>query len=444
MITMLFRCLASTSFAGIAPLLLIFCFMRPAIAQDLAGMWQGKINNSQYVLKVSRSPGGGYRGAWYILGPERPGSPASGDTASAIIVNGRDVKFTLDQTLDNFTGTISPDGNAIAGNWLCCWGPQKPQPLTLMRATAKTAWVVDPSPHRIRFVSVEKGVSLEVLDWGGSGPPMVFLAGLGNTAHVFDDFAPKFTAHHHVYGITRRGFGASSVPPAAIENYDADRLGDDILAVMAALKIERPVLAGHSISGEELSSIGTRHPEKLSGLIYLDAITSSRAYYAEGTDTYEVDLAMLRRAIDRFPPSGDRVSDARSAIEELLVLMPKVEQRLKSLHDELPNLADDPGSPWSPQQQAVHAIGKGERKYAAVKLPILVITPSPPACGSNCDSPAAKKYQMLVESFVNAFQTGNPDAHIVRLPHAAHQVWRSNAPDVEREANAFMDSLRKQ
>src|SRR5580692_8396349 len=80
----------------------------------------------------------------------------------------------------------------------------------------------DPSPHTTRFVTVDNGVRLEVLDWGGSGRPMILLAGGGNTAHVFDDFAPKLTAHSHVYGITRRGFGASGYANA--ENV-GDRLG---------------------------------------------------------------------------------------------------------------------------------------------------------------------------------------------------------------------------
>ena len=65
----------------------------------------------------------------------------------------------------------------------------------------------DSSPHVTRFVSVD--VRFEVLDWGGSGRPIVLLAGCGNTAHVFDDFAPKLRARNHMYGITRRGFGAS-------------------------------------------------------------------------------------------------------------------------------------------------------------------------------------------------------------------------------------------
>ena len=66
------------------------------------------------------------------------------------------------------------------------------------------------TPHKVQMVTVEPGVQLEVLDWGGSGKPLIFLAGAGDTAHRFDGFAPQFTGQHHVYGITRRATGASS------------------------------------------------------------------------------------------------------------------------------------------------------------------------------------------------------------------------------------------
>ena len=46
----------------------------------------------------------------------------------------------------------------------------------------------------VSMVTVERDVSLEVVDWGGQGRPIVLLAGLGNTAHVFDEFAPRLTA----------------------------------------------------------------------------------------------------------------------------------------------------------------------------------------------------------------------------------------------------------
>jgi non-heme chloroperoxidase len=109
------------------------------------------------------------------------------------------------------------------------------------------AWK-DPSRHITQFVTVEKGVRLEVLDWGGSGRPLVLLAGGGDTAHIFDDFAPKLTPSFHVYGITRRGFGQSGF---SREGWGADRLGDDVLTVLDSLELERPVLVGHSLGGEE-------------------------------------------------------------------------------------------------------------------------------------------------------------------------------------------------
>jgi hypothetical protein len=39
-----------------------------------------------------------------------------------------------------------------------------------------------------RFVAVN-GARLEYLDWGGDGASLVFLAGLGGTAYVFNDLA---------------------------------------------------------------------------------------------------------------------------------------------------------------------------------------------------------------------------------------------------------------
>lgn len=125
----------------------------------------------------------------------------------------------------------------------------------------------DTSPHTVRFVTVERNIRLEVLDWGGPGQPIVLLAGGGNTAHVFDDFAPKLAVDFHVYGITRRGFGASQF--SAIKN--VDRLGKDVFAVLDSLKIEKPVLAGHSIAGAELSLVARISPQRIKALIYLEA-----------------------------------------------------------------------------------------------------------------------------------------------------------------------------
>ncbi len=179
----------------------------------------------------------------------------------------------------------------------------------------------DPSHHTSKMVSVDRDVQVEVLDWGGVGRPIILLAGMGNTAHIWDDFAPKLTSAHHVYAITRRGYGISSAPLAG---YSADRLGDDVLAVMDALKIERPVLIGHSLGGEELSSIGSRHPERISALIYLEA-GYSYAYYDSAHDDYNVDLAVLRRELDSLAGNPSDPKRMEPAEADLPVLQKDLE-----------------------------------------------------------------------------------------------------------------------
>jgi hypothetical protein len=69
----------------------------------------------------------------------------------------------------------------------------------------------DPTLHTTRFVTVEKGIRLEVLDWGGSGRPLVLLAGGGDTAHVFDDFAPKLTPSFHLVSQARECQSSNSI-----------------------------------------------------------------------------------------------------------------------------------------------------------------------------------------------------------------------------------------
>src|SRR6267143_5641310 len=125
----------------------------------------------------------------------------------------------------------------------------------------------DPSPHTVRMVAVAPGASLEVLDWGDSGRPLVLLAGLHNTAHVFDDLALSFTDSFHVYAITRRGFGRSSQPPDS----DAATLVSDLRIVLDSLRLSRVILVGHSIAGEELTGFGVSYHDRCEALIYLDA-----------------------------------------------------------------------------------------------------------------------------------------------------------------------------
>ena len=301
------------------------------------------------------------------------------------------------------------------------------------------------SAATVQFVTVDQDIKLEVLDWGGTGRPLVFLAGLGNDAHVFDKFAPKFTANNHVYGITRRGFGASSKPVPANGNYAADRLGDDVIVVLDTLKLDHPVLAGHSLAGEELSSIGSRHPERVAGLIYLDA-GYGYAFYDRSHGDGIFDFFQLQKRLDDF--MSGRVRDDRQFMEDLSTNISQLDKELQEFQRRdasMPTLH----APHSEVPPIIKAINLGGQEYTDIHVPILAIF----ACPHNLDfdpslrdDPKAKAAAVADNLFytsrqADAFAAGLPSARVVRLPNADHYVFRSNESDVIREMNAFLTKL---
>ena len=101
----------------------------------------------------------------------------------------------------------------------------------------------DPSPHRVATVTVDD-VRIEYLDWGGTGPALVFVPGFGTSAHVFDDFARRFTDRHRVLGVSRVGYGGSGQPTRT--GYTLAARVQHLRAVLDSLGLRRAVLAGHS------------------------------------------------------------------------------------------------------------------------------------------------------------------------------------------------------
>jgi non-heme chloroperoxidase len=126
---------------------------------------------------------------------------------------------------------------------------------------------MDKSSHKSDFVNVN-GAKLHYLDWGGSGDILLFLAGMGCNAHIFDDLAPRFADRFHVIALTRRGHGESDHPETG---YDVGTLTEDIRQFLDALGIEKVILAGHSMANIELSHFSALYPDRVLKLIFLDA-----------------------------------------------------------------------------------------------------------------------------------------------------------------------------
>jgi non-heme chloroperoxidase len=310
----------------------------------------------------------------------------------------------------------------------------------------------DSTQSGVRFITVEPGVKLELKDWGGTGRPVVLLAGLGGTLHGFDQFAPRLTGKYHVYGITRRGYGASSAPEPVGDNYAADRLGDDVLSVLDQMKIQSPVLIGHSFAGEELSSIGSRFPDRVAGLVYLDA-ANRYAFSPAHRGDFRIDTLELRReltiSLDAISPA-----EARKAIDRLQEMLPQFQADLteeKKLWATIPDMsAKDYDEQMKERSTRAGQIEKaaldGEWRYTEIKCPVLAIFALPHDHGlppgpkrDAVDAWEMKTFGPLADSF----EAGVPTARVVRIAHARHGVFESNTIEVVHDIEDFINSLKK-
>jgi pimeloyl-ACP methyl ester carboxylesterase len=140
-----------------------------------------------------------------------------------------------------------------------------------------------------------------------------------------------------------------------------------------------------------LSSIGSRHPEKVGGLVYLDAAYSDAFY------------------------------NAATALDPDLVI----------------------GKDSSTISRLVFA---GVQKYMDIRPPILAIYAYPHEFRSVPDEAVRKSAQesdpRIAGEPSRAFDAAFPSARVVRLPNANHFVFLSNEADVLREMNTFLNRLR--
>jgi pimeloyl-ACP methyl ester carboxylesterase len=425
-------------FCTIAMLVLMASVLQ---AQDISGDWQGTggtgKGRQRIILHVDKADDGGWKATLFAIDIQPDGIPIT-----SITQQGSTVAFSIPELKVAYKGTVSSDGTSIVGKMT--W--EGTAQVNFVHPTKETAW-----PHDIHcacsvsFVPVGQGVKLEVLNWGGTGRPLILLAGLGDTAHGFDKFATKLIARYHVYGITRRGFGESSSPPPTEANYSADRLGDDVLAVIDALHLVRPVLVGHSIAGEELSSVGSRHPTKVAGLVYLDA-AYSYAFYDRVHGDMDLDALEIRKKLENLVI--EEGSEKRKATSELLAKLPELEKKLQEQQKEMADLPTDPpeaAGDFGPD----HAMMLGQEKYTEIKVPILAIFANPHDIGPTPEYDAAgraaieKHMANHTTTHLNAFEAGVPSAHAVSIPNANHYVFQSNEADVLREMTAFIAKASK-
>jgi non-heme chloroperoxidase len=307
---------------------------------------------------------------------------------------------------------------------------------------------MDTSPHISGFVQAN-GIRLHYLDWGGSGPVLLFIPGMGCTAHIFDGFAPRFIDRFHVMALTRRGHGESDHPESG---YDPDTLAEDLRCFLDAVQVDQVILAGHSLGYIELSRFSNLYPERVLKLVWLDA------------------------AYDRTPPELKAMM-ARNPLPKILPPWPaepftSIEAFAAQVRHTFPSLA----AIWGPELEAdiranvyLSPQGKVVEKetdainaaltqtyqtysadYASIRTPMLSIfvlgdyhnflsdeTMTPEQQAEIIDY-FLKDRLPLDQRYIETFRSLVPQARVVVIPDGHHYCFIKQAERTYQEMRAFL------
>lgn len=121
-----------------------------------------------------------------------------------------------------------------------------------------------------RRIAVAPGVALHVEERRGdpAAAPFVLVHGLASNARLWDGVAEQLHAlGHTVIAIDQRGHGRSDAPDAG---YELATAVADLLALIGALDLQRPVLAGQSWGGNVVLELAWLHPDAVRGIACVD------------------------------------------------------------------------------------------------------------------------------------------------------------------------------
>ena len=167
----------------------------------------------------------------------------------------------------------------------------------------------------VQRVDVTGGVSLNVHSWSGDGVPFVLVHGLASNARLWDGVAEDLAARgHRVVAIDQRGHGRSDKPDTG---YDFETVCADLAALISAMELDRPVVAGQSWGGQVVVELAARRPEVVRGIACVDGGWIDLSHFATWEDCEAVMApprttglafteieAMIRGRHARWPETG--------------------------------------------------------------------------------------------------------------------------------------------
>jgi pimeloyl-ACP methyl ester carboxylesterase len=109
----------------------------------------------------------------------------------------------------------------------------------------------------------------------GSGPSVILLHGLFLDHTTWNDLSATLSERYRVVAPDLPGFGASEKPPVSRFSYEVEAFAEAVADLYAALELGRAHVVGHCLGGAVALVLASRHPELVSKLVLVDALSET-------------------------------------------------------------------------------------------------------------------------------------------------------------------------
>ena len=111
------------------------------------------------------------------------------------------------------------------------------------------------------------GLRMHYWRTGGDRPPLVLAHGLTDDSLCWANLAKDLEDSFDIIMLDARGHGLTD-PPAASD--PSDVMVEDLAAFLREMKIEKPILMGHSMGGSTIAWFATRYPDVPRAVVLVD------------------------------------------------------------------------------------------------------------------------------------------------------------------------------
>src|SRR5882724_635099 len=273
----------------------------------------------------------------------------------------------------------------------------------------------DLAPPRSRRFRTKGGPDINVLDWGGQGPPAVLLHGGSLTARTWDYVAIALRADFRLVALDMRGHGASDWA----NDYSIESYATDLMAVVDGLGIERTRLVGMSFGGVVACEFALRHPNRTESLAMVDV--TSRPVFAA--------TARMRSFMTDF--RGAATVD--EVVEMALAVSPKSDpERLHYRMRALLKHGDDGRLVWKCDRRY-----RRPSDYAALLKHLAGFEVRVPDMAAPFLLARGGESLVVAEDVADDFTARFPDGRWLNIAGAGHNVQEDNPRELADALRAF-------